>query len=193
VAQKRTQARRQTAQTSSWKPRDASLPPQPEGLGARFAESLWASPFVRVVVRILGALIVLGSVAMVIEAAGELIRGNSKTEPGVLVAIIALFVGFGYCGVWLIRSVARAARRDAGAAPLTPEQRILALASTEDGRVTVAEVAATCHLDLDEAKQELDKLVLKDAARMEVTDEGVLVYELVGFLSDDEKERAKGL
>jgi hypothetical protein len=193
VAQKRTEARQQTAHAPSWKPRDAALPPQSDGLGARFAESLWASPIVRVVVRSTAVLVALSSVFFVVSAIVELIQGGSKTEPGVLAGLAVFFAGTCVGSGWVAWKAFRPGRRGPVILPETPEQRILALASTEAGRVTVAEVAATCHLDLDDAKQELDKLVLKHAAQMEVTDEGVLVYELVGFLSDEEKERAKGL
>ena len=53
---------------------------------------------------------------------------------------------------------------------------MLRLAEQEHGRVTVPEVAARCHMTIEEAKTELDRLVLHQVAEIQVTGSGVLVY-----------------
>ena len=70
------------------------------------------------------------------------------------------------------------------------ERRVLRLAEQEHGRVTVPEVAARCTLTIEEAKTELDRLVLNQIAEIQVTTGGVLVYVFRGFLSDKDKARA---
>jgi hypothetical protein len=70
------------------------------------------------------------------------------------------------------------------------ERRVLRLAEREDGRVTVPEVAARCAMTMDEAKAELDRLVLQRVAEIQVTSDGVLVYVFRGFLPDRDKARA---
>jgi hypothetical protein len=73
-----------------------------------------------------------------------------------------------------------------------PEHRVLLFAEWERGRLTLAETAAHCDLTVAEAKSILDRLVLHQVAALHVTDAGVLVYVFDGFLSDDEKARARG-
>jgi len=57
--------------------------------------------------------------------------------------------------------------------------------------VTVAEVAAHCRVTVTEAKTDLDRMVSQQVAQLLVTETGVLVYVFPGFLSDDEKARAR--
>jgi hypothetical protein len=135
---------------------------------------------------------------LVVESALDLIRGNSTTKPDVLAFLLLFFSVTLVAGLALVWSSARAAPvRPAPAPPAatshpsSPEQRILRYAAAERGRVTVAEAAAHCDLDLEGAKRELDRLVVQDAASLEVTDDGVLVYVIRGFLSDDQKRAAR--
>lgn len=75
------------------------------------------------------------------------------------------------------------------AAPRTPaspavderETRVMALARRERGRLTVPETAVRCHLTYDEAKGLLDGFVLRKAAALHVTEDGVLVYVFAGL------------
>ena len=56
--------------------------------------------------------------------------------------------------------------------------------------MTVPEVAARCNMTIAEARATLDRMVLQEAATMQVTQDGILVYVFSGFLSDDEKSQA---
>ena len=67
---------------------------------------------------------------------------------------------------------------------------MLRFAEAEHGRVTVPEVATSCDMTIAEAKATLDRLVTQQAATIQVTQAGVLVYVFPGFLSDDDKARA---
>jgi hypothetical protein len=167
-----------------------------------------------VVVGLVGALFF---VYFIVEWAGG---GDGKTEPGVYAGLIVFFGGLtaadGYLAWRMLRhrpsssGAARpganqggAGRRGSGvrgtaqpASPTPPandaerERRVLRLAEQERGRVTVPEAAARCTMTIEEAKAELDRLVLHEIAEIQVTERGVLVYVFRGFLSDKDKARA---
>jgi hypothetical protein len=146
--------------------------------------------------------------------------GDGKTEPSVYAGLIIFFAGLTAAGAYLAwrmlrprpattgaaRPGAEAAdagqrgrggrRTDPPGAPAPPadaaerERRVLRLAELERGRVTIPEVAARCAMTMEEAKEELDRLVLNEIAEIQVTANGVLVYVFPGFLSDKDKARA---
>jgi hypothetical protein len=131
--------------------------------------------------------------------------GDGKTQPGVYVGLIVFFGGVlaagAYLGWRMLRPqpAASGASRPGSGQPGSPppltnaaerERRVQRLAEQEHGRVTVPEVAARCHMTIDESKTELDRLVLHQIAEIQVTASGVLVYVFPGFLSDEEKARA---
>lgn len=146
--------------------------------------------------------------------------GDGKTEPGVYAGLIVFFGGLTAAGAYLAWRMLRpqpatsgAARPGAGqtgparrpgnprgsgqpGSPPPPanqaerERRVLRLAEQEHGRVTVPEVAARCTMTIEEAKTELDRLVLHQVAEIQVTASGVLVYVFHGFLSDKDKAGA---
>jgi hypothetical protein len=149
------------------------------------------SPFKRAVIGTFGVCLLLVSIYLVVMASYELAIGPSETRPGVLAGIIVFFLGTGVVAAILIKRAFL--RRSAPTTPPVdpPESRILNLAMTRRGRVTVPEVAATCGLSLEESKVQLDRLALKGAADLQATDDGVLVYVFSGFLSTTEKERAE--
>ena len=58
----------------------------------------------------------------------------------------------------------------------TIEAEILKLAMARQGKLTAVEVESALALPAGEAKATLDRLVAREAADLDVTDEGVLVY-----------------
>ncbi len=58
----------------------------------------------------------------------------------------------------------------------TIDAEILKLAMSRQGRLTAVEVEGALALPAGEAKASLDKLVEREVADLEITDEGVLVY-----------------
>jgi hypothetical protein len=145
--------------------------------------------------------------------------GDGKTTPGVYAGLIVFFGGLTAAGAFLTwrmlrprpasSGVARPGAQHAGSGrrrqrPGAPgeaatapaanaaerERRVLRLAERERGRVTVPEVAARCSMTFEEAKSELDRLVLHQVAEIQVTTGGVLVYVFPGFLSDRDKAAA---
>lgn len=58
----------------------------------------------------------------------------------------------------------------------TIDAEILKLAMRQQGRLTAVEVESALALPAGEAKASLDKLVEREVADLEITDEGVLVY-----------------
>lgn len=137
--------------------------------------------------------------AAVVESASG---GDGKTSPGVYAGLIVFFGGTFLGGAYLIWSMLRkrSATGSAGgpteeAVPAPPteadrERQVLRFAEKEHGRVTVPEVAANCNMTIAEAKAALDRLVTLQAAAIQVTQSGVLVYVFPGFMSDEDKARA---
>jgi hypothetical protein len=134
--------------------------------------------------------------AAVVESASG---GDGKTSPGVYAGLIVFFGGLMVLGAFLAWKMLRPrpAPGQAGAAAAPPprtdasrERDVLRFAEAEHGRVTIPEVAARCDLTVMEAKATLDRLVMHQAATIQVTQSGVLVYVFPGFLSDEDKARA---
>jgi hypothetical protein len=75
---------------------------------------------------------------------------------------------------------------DLGAAPVIKpslENRIFRLAARLGGRVTISDVVIDTELSVAEAERFMDRLVDGTRVRMEVTDEGMVVYEFPELLS----------
>jgi hypothetical protein len=155
----------------------------------------------------IGVGIMLGSSFFVAAALGDIMSGgDGKTSMGVLIGLFVFFGGTFLVGAYLAwrmflhkpATVGAGAGAAAGTSqpPAPPseadrERQVLRFAEKEHGRVTVPEVATGCDMTIAEAKAALDRLVLQQAATIQVTQAGVLVYVFPGFLSDDDKANAK--
>lgn len=141
--------------------------------------------------------------------------GDGKTEPGVLAGLVVFFGGMTAAGLALAWRMFTTRPAPAGGAtrpgtgepgrpsstgfrppapPASPTEReraVLRFVQQQHGRVTVAEVASVCDITVVDAKATLDGFVLQEAAQLQITDSGVLVYVFPGFLSDEEKRGAK--
>lgn len=141
-------------------------------------------------------------VAAVVEAATG---GDGKTTPGQYVFLTVAFAGMLLGGAYLTWRMFRPRAGVGGVGGTGPagvgrpqppsdadrERQVLRFAEQAHGRVTVAEVAAGCDMTMPEARAALDRLVLQDAAIIQVSPGGVVVYAITGFLSDEEKANAK--
>jgi hypothetical protein len=150
-----------------------------------------------------GAMIALVSAFFVAAAVVESATGgDGETSPGVYAGLIVFFGGTFVGGAYLVwrmlqkRPATSGASGPAAEQPPAPpteadrERQVLRFAETEHGRVTIPEVAARCDMTIAEAKATLDRLVTLQAATIQVTSAGVLVYVFPGFLSDEDKSRA---
>jgi hypothetical protein len=148
-----------------------------------------------------GAAIAIVSAFFVAAAVVEsLTGGDGKTSPGVYAGLIVFFGGTMAGGAYLVWSMLKkrpgASSADTASGAPAPrseadrERTVLRFAEKEHGRVTIPEVAARCDMTIAEAKAALDRLVLLQAATIQVTTAGVLVYVFPGFLSDEDKARA---
>ena len=150
-----------------------------------------------------GAAIALVSAFFVAAAVVESATGgDGKTSPGVYAGLIVFFGGTFIGGVYLVWRMLQkrpgtddAGDRAAEQPPAPPseadrERQVLRFAEKEHGRVTIPEVAANCDMTIAEAKVTLDRLVTLQAASLQVTQSGILVYVFPGFMSDEDKARA---
>jgi hypothetical protein len=151
---------------------------------------------VGVVVALVSAFFV--ATAVVESASG----GDGKTSPSVYAGLIVFFGGTFLASAYLVwrmvrpRSATAVWARSSGGQRVAPpteadrERQILRFAERERGRVTIPEVAARCDMTIVVAKAALDRLVIQQAATIQVTQAGELVYVFPGFLSDEDKARA---
>jgi hypothetical protein len=123
-------------------------------------------------------------VLFVAMAIGDLAGGNAyESEPGVVWALLLFFLGTGGSGGWMAW---RNLRRVHAGAPETEhelEQRILAVARSLNGRVTVLEVASRCGVSIEDAKEALSAMSRHGVIEPVLTDDGVMMYSFSGFLS----------
>ena len=75
----------------------------------------------------------------------------------------------------------------------TIEAEILRLAMQHQGKLTAVEVSSALALNGDEAKASLDEMVRREAAELEISEEGVLVYTFHDARYVEGKHGAKGL
>ncbi|MFN8525699.1 MAG: hypothetical protein U0821_21585 [Chloroflexota bacterium] len=111
-----------------------------------------------------------------------------------LIGQLALVLLFGcpfLLGLWMLWSSLPGVYRRSAGARREHERRALEYGWTVAGRVTLAEVAAHCGLSLDEAQQTLDALAARHVATIAVAENGVLVYEFSGFLTEAQKAQAR--
>jgi len=76
-----------------------------------------------------------------------------------------------------------------GPTPATPadarsvDRRILAFLRDQKGRITASELSALTGISLDEASEELTRMMAEYDGEVDVTDEGTLIYRFEGLLS----------
>lgn len=73
------------------------------------------------------------------------------------------------------------------------EQRMLAVAKAKKGRVTDVELAAETRYAIADCRSFLKRMTETGSAEVTIGKEGTMVYVFPGFLSDTEKQSAKGI
>lgn len=140
---------------------------------------------------VLGIGVGLFGLLLAIVAFGDLLTGQAGgTDPAALVAIVVVFLLLAACGLWMFLDNLWWPR---GQATSDLDQRILVLAASKSGRLTVEEAAVGCQLSIPASKAALDHMAAENSAQMEVTHQGTLVYVFPGFLTDEEKRSARPL
>ena len=71
------------------------------------------------------------------------------------------------------------------------ERMLLNMLRSMGGSATPVEIAASTKLSTEEAKRELELLCDKGLAEVRLTDDGNLVFTVLGLLSDQERRTAK--
>jgi hypothetical protein len=140
-----------------------------------------------------------GGVVLLLVAAlmllGFVRTGASLASPTALFALlltVALPAGF---GATLLRGALRGGspERMRALRQQTIDAEILKLAMGQGGRLTEVEVSSALALPAGEAKASLDGMVARQAADLEVTESGVLVYTFHEARHLGEKQSARGL
>lgn len=124
---------------------------------------------VRITLGSFGALLLLFSVPFVGMALWELFNPPEDVTRGVSVALLFLFSGTAYVG-WLL------VKRNFFVSRQKLEQRILELAHTKGGTLTVYDVALLPDVSTKAAKTALDTLVIEGLATNHVNPEGTMLY-----------------
>ncbi len=143
--------------------------------------------------RVLGATVGIG--AIIISALGMLgafIRSaHQPIQTSVGVAVF--FAAFGLAGSFLTRRMFRlrpveggrasSPRKGSPALPFVIRQRMVAVASQYQGRVTAAELAAAVGVEEGAAAQALEAAAQSGEARMLFSPEGIAVFEFSGLVA----------
>ncbi len=132
----------------------------------------------RIVLGILGVLIGLVSLMFVAMAIGDLAFGSKDgTAPSVLIGLLVFFLGTGCSGGWLVKwGLFTNPKAVPPVSEFEKEQRVLMLAGARGGRLTVADVALSCRLGVEDGKATLDRLVDTGVAMLHITDDGGFFY-----------------
>jgi hypothetical protein len=141
---------------------------------------------------------VAGYVLLVIAAlmlVGFMRSSASLFSPTALVALLLTVALPAYGGIALLRGALGGTSKGRMEAlrQQTIDAEILRLAMEHRGRLTEVEVASALALPAGEAKTSLDRLVEREVADLEITDDGVLVYTFHDARYFGGKSDAKGL
>lgn len=118
-------------------------------------------------------------------------EGKEDIQTALIIIIPAILVVIG-SGISLRRSLREDRRRRRRVKEsVMLEHWALHLASRQGGRVTAAELAADRAVAIDEATLVLNRLVAGGQATMNVTDGGVIVYEMTGLLTAEQRAAAE--
>jgi hypothetical protein len=136
-----------------------------------------------------GILIVVGA-----TMAGGLASVASNHQVGATVgAFIFTSVAPVGAGLWLWRLARRRDRARVLGADHADGLRLLELAGTRGGSLTVPEVLALTGIELPRAEKLLDGMCRQGLAEHLVAEDGTLVYRFKPLLTAQEKARARGI
>jgi hypothetical protein len=140
----------------------------------------------------------LGGAALLALAALMLLgffrSGASIASPAAIGALL-ITVALPAAGGWaLLRGgIGRRSAREQMLRQQTIDAEILRMAMQHGGRLTAVEVATALALSPESAKDTLDRLVEREVADLDITDDGVLVYTFHDAKHIDGKHSARGL
>ncbi len=137
----------------------------------------------------IGGLVSICSAFFVVAAIGDLLSGNSDTQPGVLWGLLVFFSLTCAGGIYLIVSTRKRSHQQR---TQQQERDVLRLVAARGGRITPFEVAAESELSATQAQAILESLCQVGMAELQVTEQGNLIYVFRSFMADDEKTSAKG-
>jgi hypothetical protein len=123
--------------------------------------------------------------------------GAALSAPATIAALL-LTVGLPAAGAIALAAVhfgrrGQLGRRREQLRRQTLESEVVRLAGERGGRITSVEVVTELALPLEEVKEVLDSLVMRELADIHVTDSGVLVYDFHDLRHLGEKSTARGV
>ena len=142
----------------------------------------------RTILGIAAILFALANSVFVIAAISDLIGGASGTSNGILLGMLVLFGALTALGAWVAK---RMFGHDKAVALRAREQIVLETARSRGGRLTVAELAATTPLTVEQAHSALEQLCRQRIAEIHYTDDLTPVYAFRGLLSEQGKASAR--
>lgn len=128
--------------------------------------------------RRLGGIALLGIAAFMLY--GFLRIGASLASPTALVALLFTTALPAVVGFHLLRGTRRSRERMEQLREQTIESELQRLAREHNGRLTVNDVVMALALPAAQVQERLDALVLREAAEIDFTEDGVIYYTLHG-------------
>lgn len=140
-----------------------------------------------------GGLLLLLAVFMLVGLLGSSV--SLGTPAGLFAALITIVLPAAG-GVALLRSAPNRKKLEGRRDVLrrqTIESEVLRLAASHNGRLTVVEVVTALALTQDDAKEALDALMRREMADIEITPNGMIVYNFHDVRRIEEKSQSKGI
>jgi hypothetical protein len=131
---------------------------------------------------VLGVVSSLFSLMFVVFAIADLIGGNDKTGPDILIGLLVFFAGTCIASAFLARWGFQASKPPGLELGKDESIRqILRMAQHQQGELSLLEVAAETQLSIDQSKELLEDLVASRLAQMHIRQDGVMLYVFPEF------------
>ena len=132
-----------------------------------------------------GCLVFLVSVLFLIVVIGDFFEEGGIDSPSVMLAFAVFFLGTAIGGAYLAKRKLFPGRRFIREPEASPEQIILELALHNNGRLTIAEIAAKTSLSVAQAKVEVESLCRQGVAEVSIGEQGDVYYIFAGLGPDE--------
>ena len=133
------------------------------------------------VLGVFGFFVFLVSVLFLIVVVGDVFDEDGLESPGVMVALAVFFFGTAFGGAYLAKRKLFPGWKLIRKPKQSAEQIILELALSNNGRLTIGEIAVKTRLYVAQSKAEIEALCRQGVAEVSFGDDGEVSYVFAGL------------